>query len=221
MMAYTQSGRKLNNRTPSQAAFSLVELLVVVSIVTLLAVFSIPAYTSIGKSVGLNDSAGKIVDQLNLARQTAISKNRNIEVRFYKAPDPLDNTKKVYRAIRIRQNNNTSTNDLVRIQYLANGVQISDGANFSSLIASVSSGGNSPVRASDLLSASSGTCDYVQFQYRPDGSTDLPTTSGASAWYLTILLEQDIKNGPVSGLPPNFVTIQIDPNTGRPKLYRP
>jgi len=64
----------------STAAFSLIELLVVVAIIALLAALVVPAIGSLGGSYSLTRQGQILSDQIVLARQMATSRNRNIEV---------------------------------------------------------------------------------------------------------------------------------------------
>src|SRR5439155_22292595 len=48
----------------------------------------VPAATTMLKGTNLTNSAQMVNDQLSLARQRALSKNRLVEVRFYRYGDP-------------------------------------------------------------------------------------------------------------------------------------
>ncbi len=71
----------------SRKAFSLVELLIVIVIIGIITGFAVPAITGMLKSSQLTQASGQLVDTVALARQTAMSKNRTIEVRFYRYAD--------------------------------------------------------------------------------------------------------------------------------------
>ena len=71
----------------SRKAFSLVELLIVIVIIGIITGFAVPAITGMLKSSQLTQASGQLVDTVALARQTAMSKNRAIEVRFYRYAD--------------------------------------------------------------------------------------------------------------------------------------
>jgi hypothetical protein len=57
---------------------------------------------------------------------------------------------------------------------------------------------------------------FRQFTYRTDGSTDL---SLGTSWFMTLVS----KNAPTrsTGLPANFIIVQIDPQSGEAKIYQP
>ncbi len=71
----------------SRHAFSLVELLIVVLIIGIIAGFAIPSVQGMLRSSQLNQASAMLTDSMALARQTAISKNRMVEVRFYRFAD--------------------------------------------------------------------------------------------------------------------------------------
>ena len=80
----------MKSKAPSFAsrAFSLVELLVVMAVIAIVAGFAVPAVTTMLKGSQLTQGSQMVVDQIALARQTALSRNRSVEVRFYKFADP-------------------------------------------------------------------------------------------------------------------------------------
>ena len=70
-----------------RSAFSLVELLVVVAVIAIVVGFAVPAANNLLRGSQLTQGAQTMGDQLAFARQTALSRNRQIEVRFYRYAD--------------------------------------------------------------------------------------------------------------------------------------
>ena len=68
--------------------FTLVELLVVVTIIVILASMLGPMLNSALRGTNLTQGADKVIGILSLARQTALTKNQTVEVRFYAFVDP-------------------------------------------------------------------------------------------------------------------------------------
>jgi uncharacterized protein (TIGR02596 family) len=62
---------------------------------------------------------------------------------------------------------------------------------------------------------------YAAFQFKPNGGTNLdPNKSIGDAWFMTFKIETD--TAPNNTKPANnFVTVVLDPLTGRVKLFRP
>jgi uncharacterized protein (TIGR02596 family) len=81
-------------------AFTLIELLVVVAIMGLLLALVAPAVVPMMQSSNMNKAAEMISDELNFARQTALTQNRDVEVRFYKLPSPSNAGDLQFRAFR-------------------------------------------------------------------------------------------------------------------------
>ena len=76
----------INRRMKSQMnhrGFSLVELLVVITIIAILVGLSTSFTSDIQDSIELATTSGEVVTILNQARETALATNQNIEVRFY------------------------------------------------------------------------------------------------------------------------------------------
>jgi uncharacterized protein (TIGR02596 family) len=64
--------------------FTLVELLVVLTIISILTTISAMAFASLMASSHLNEATAIVQGQLELARQTAKTLNRSVQLRFYK-----------------------------------------------------------------------------------------------------------------------------------------
>lgn len=71
-----------------RSAFSLVELLIVITIIGIIGTFAVPAIKSMLKGASLNTGASLLVDEVALARQHALTKSRIVEFRFYRFGDP-------------------------------------------------------------------------------------------------------------------------------------
>jgi uncharacterized protein (TIGR02596 family) len=219
-------------------AFSLVELLVVISVIAIIAGFAVPAVTTMIRGSSLTQGSQNIADQIVLARQLALSRNRSVEVRFYKfadpetpGEDPKNPNTGFFRACQtfeILDNGGAlPTGGLTRLPV---GVIMNEGP-LSTILH------DRPLedpKSSDpsLPDTQAGrNYQYVALRFLPDGSTDLPPTgvdtgdNKGDSWYLTIHGTQIQTGGKSAGktetLPDNFFTLQIDPITGSTRSYRP
>jgi uncharacterized protein (TIGR02596 family) len=200
----------------SQSAFSLLEMLVVILIISIIATFAVPVVTGVNRSSQLATGTQIVADQLALARQTAISRNRQVEVRFYKFSDPEQPMSgSCFRALQtLEVINARTTSPLDKVQSLPTAVIIDSSATLSSLFDPAK---KTPVPGVDPLPRVGPNYQYVSLRFRPDGSTDLLPTQGP--WFITI--HEEIRGDGLARPPANFTTVEIDPINGGVKFYRP
>ena len=223
-----------STRRPQQAlrGFTLVELLVVIAMIALLATFAVPSIDSMLGANDINRSQQAVQDSLAFARQTAIARNRRVEVRFYKLDHPesvgSDQTFCAMQAFLIDESNKVTP--VGRITRLPRSVLMNEAAANSSLIRNLTDKNFSDPSNDPKISLGSNGTSYTAkaFQFRPDGSTNLSPTGN---WFVTIhatrsglaeTFRDDRLGGTNATRPPlNFVTLQIDPVSGSVRSYRP
>ena len=207
-------------------AFTLLELLVVVAIMTIVASLCVPAVVTMMRGYALNASGDSVVNQLVLARQTALEKGHAVEARFFLMPNynqPFTSgTLAVYRGMQCflegdpvvstTGSASTPTTAVSNALYFSSPVVILNNTSQSTLL-------GSPLLAADPaqpLGAYRSNYKYIVFRFTPDGRTDLPDTLAC----VTLVIQQDRINSS-TGLPANFQTIQIDPVTGAVRNFHP
>ena len=204
--------------TKSFRAFTLIELLVVVGIVVVLAGLSIPAYINMSKSSALTTAAYLVIDQLNLARQTALSRNASVEVRFYKLPpagEATNSTPTQYRGMQLFLHSGKEPEIIGKPVYLPAQIIIANSETLSSIMKDALMKEESPAADSgDSLGEFGLNYKYRSFRFKPGGSTDLPD----DLVHLTLVNRNDaaVSNNP----PKDFITVQIDATTGRVRSFR-
>ncbi|CAN5571226.1 hypothetical protein BH09VER1_BH09VER1_31200 [soil metagenome] len=213
-------------RRPAQrlfGGFTLVELLVVMAIMIILLALILPATTSLMRSMNIGRAASMITDEMNFARQTALSRNRDVEVRLYLLPSSIDSSVKQFRAIRVLLADGTDATKsapLTRLKYLPDPIIISKDPTYSTVLDYANSSRSGLVHTNETL-PSAGPVEYVSFLFRANGGTSLkPVAPPTGNWFLTLYAENAKLNGS-TGLPLNYFTAQIDPVTGRIRSYRP
>lgn len=195
---------------PPVSAFSLIEMLVVIAIIGLLAVFTLPAVGSLMDSSKLNTSVNQIADQIALARQTAVAQSRRVEVRFYKLTNS-NASEAAFRGIRASVISDTGVSQpLTTVRELAAPVIISEAASQNTVFR------QTPISyagTEDLPKMAN--APYFKFSFLPNGRTDF--ASGEHP-FLTIFSSRDGTN---SVLPKNYAVLQLDAMTGNIRIFRP
>jgi uncharacterized protein (TIGR02596 family) len=231
-------------------AFSLLELIAVIFIIGIVAVFVTPAASTIFKGSQLSQAEQILTDQIKLARQLALTKNRSVQVRFIRYGDAevpgetkTDKANGNYRAIQIFEIlESGAAVPLDKPQLFPQAIIISPGtypaptgpiASTSSLSTLITDADQQPPKDANstidppLPRGVNYDYQYISFRFLPDGSTNLSSTSG-TIWHVTIHNINDratVKAGGgvvnQTGQSVNFRTLQIDPVSGAVKVYRP
>lgn len=198
--------------------FTLIELLVVITIAAILLLFAVPVTNSVLTANQVTTGTQMVVDGLSLARQTAITRNRVVEVRFYDfASQDRGNATtaevSAFEAV-IYDETNTKSSPLASVEHLPGGVLISKDETLSTLLKSSREKTNwtTDDPKQSLPRGIGSSYQTYALRFRPDGSTDL----GAGSWFLTLHGSRE-----AGSPPPNHAAVQIDPYNGSLRLYRP
>ncbi len=200
----------------------MVELLAVILIMVILLALVLPATSSLMRSMNIGRAASLVTDEFNFARQTALARNCDVEVRLYLLPSSLNKEVNQYRALRTFLADGVDPSKSVplsRIKYLPDPIVFAKDAAFSTLLDYGNPSRYGLVHTNETLPGGA-TAEYVSFLFRANGGTSLkPVSPPVGNWYLTLRAE----NAPAAanGLPVNYFTAQIDPVTGRVRSYRP
>jgi uncharacterized protein (TIGR02596 family) len=188
-----------------RSAFSLVELLAVMAIVAVVTLLVVPAFSSIGAAGKLKEAATGVLDQIDAARQQAEVSGGTVEIRLLKAKDA-----KHYSGIEYRQTK--LAGELGKPMALPDGVALLDDQKLSPLLTWMTPG-DVPQDGSRWTGGT-----YKAVKLRTSGALELPQAATPTRLYLTIAADRAWAAGRV---PPNYATLQLNPETGRPLLYRP
>lgn len=216
----------MKTRRPPLRAFSLVELIVVVSIILILIVLITPSVVPLLRASNVNQSAAMLVDELNLARQIALTQNRDVEVRFYQVAsksDPNDVQFRAFRSFLPNPQNPAAAQALSAVRYLPEPAIISADAQYSTLLDYGGIGGQRAglMKGQEVLPGNTNPSSYTSFLFRSTGGTNLtPIDPPDGKWFLTLYLENASKNS-ATGIPDNYFTALVEPVTGRVRTFRP
>jgi uncharacterized protein (TIGR02596 family) len=199
--------------------FTLVELLVVLCIILILTAITVPSLGPMMASYNLNRSAGMVTDELTFARQAALTKNADVEVRIDQLGTQSSPTDLQFRAVHSVLS--ATGVPLDKVSHLPDQIIISPNVAFSTLLDYTNASRSGLTMNQETLAGSSSPTTYVSFLFRATGGTGLsPVTPPIGIWDLALLVEK----APVvaaTGLPSNYVTIQIEPVDGQVRTYRP
>jgi uncharacterized protein (TIGR02596 family) len=211
-----------------KGGFSLIEMLVVISIIAIITSFAVPAFSKLVKGPTLNQASQMLTNQLSLARQYATTKNRSVEVRFLRYADPEvpgegpnSGSQGHFRAIQLMEVLEAGTGvPLGKTEYFPQSIVMSPDSR-SSLFDSAANPTQEPKTPNSTTDPMmprgiNQKYKYVSFRFLPNGSTTLSPTAN---WFITVLALQDQTAN--TALPPNFFTLQIDPVSGTTRGFRP
>ncbi len=212
----------------THGAFTLVELLVVLTIVSILTAATIPAMQSVLQSTGVTQGGQSLVEQINLARQIASARNTTVYVNLIQTSQVQNGG---YNAIQLwgTPSGQTTPIALSRLVVLPTSVVVSqDTTNYSKLLANamVFSTSSPPPLAPPLPP---GTVKYICFSVMPSGMIPVSSVATGEASemtgaYLTLVPAGNGSTATApggSGAPKNYLIVQLNPNTGSTVVYRP
>jgi uncharacterized protein (TIGR02596 family) len=204
------------------SAFSMVELLIVIAIITVMASLMGPTLNSALRGTALTQATDKVIGVLSLAHQTALTKAQTVEVRFYSYVDPETpgDTGQGHAIQALAIDDSGAPTPLMKAQSLPQTVVMTtnsfNGQSASTLLGITnSSSSNSIPRVGTNY-----TC--ASFRFYRSGATDLANSSqGTNAWGVTLVNAADLLGAKGSKLPLNYATVVVDPFNGSLKTYRP
>jgi len=209
-------------------AFTLIELLSVMAVVSMLAVATVPALRGTLDGINISGAAGVAEAEILLARQTAISRNLPVEVRFYKHDDGTGEAWRVMAVVIPASLSGAAADEWITSgKVLPGNIVIEDSQDYSTVLEKAT-----PVTAEKIAPWSSQESSsapkllqgksFVGFLFNPDGSTNLPSKDSSDVpqpWCLTLKnpQSQPMANAPAA----NYVSIVLDSLTGRTMAYQP
>jgi uncharacterized protein (TIGR02596 family) len=204
-------------------AFTLTELLVVVTLIVIMASLMGPTLNSALRGTALTQGVDKVIGVLSLARQTALTKGQTVEVRFYSYVDPeTPGDKGQFHALQAFSIDDAGNAvPLHKTQTLPQTVVMATNALGGSSVSTLLSlpNANAPSQFSIPRAKKAYTCSSFQF-YR-SGSTSLLVNGASMNWCVTVLNATDLLGTTATNLPANYTTVTIDPYNGSLRAYRP
>jgi len=201
-------------------AFSLLELLIVMTIIVIMASLMGPTLNSALRGTALTQATDKVLGVLSIAHQTAITKAQTVEVRLYSYvnPETPGDTGQGHAIQAFSVDDNGVYTPLMKAQILPNTVIIATNSTLSTLMALT----NSSAPTAYAIPRVSNNYSCSSFQYYRSGATSLASSSQpTTVWGITVVNMIDMMGANASTLPVNYATVVIDPYNGSLKTYRP
>ena len=209
---------------PANGGMTLIELLVVMGIAMMLMALVASSFQSLGRTTEITNSIQFVANTLNVARQSAISRNEYTQVRLYGAQASDTFRAGQFTAMAVfRADAPYYTNDYTTL--ITNGRMRAEGqiVRLPQSCVIVSNSTYSPLIQSltNQITLADGT-KGVAFYFKPDGSLDIPATnsSGPAVNVLSVCAMQAYV-GAGNKLPANYGIINIDRINGRFQIVRP
>lgn len=194
-------------------AFSMVELLVVMTILGILFTLAAVSFMGAGSGLSLSQVGEQIGVEIRRARQIATAKSIAVEVRFYDlATDEDDDYVSVIQIVEQLSDGGYQAENPIRFP---SDIGIVRDSELTSFFAANATDVLIQGTAGDTL-PNEQEATYIAFRFRPDGSTNLTD----ERWFLTAT-HKAVTESSGGGIPDNFYTIQVDPVLGQITSYRP
>ena len=193
------------HRFRSARAFSLVELLVVVGIIAMLAALATPAFNQIQSAEALSRAGQILGDQIILARQEAMTKNRKVEVRLVEVPET--GGEKYYRGVQLWLHDEMGIPSKPVTKFTTFPGRVAIDPAYSPLLANLT--GTTNFSGTTMMK-------YQGFVVRSSGALEGAVNTDKN--YLTVRGLTDMSK-PVTSA--NYYAVRVNPVTGRLSIHRP
>jgi uncharacterized protein (TIGR02596 family) len=203
----------MTTRHLQSRAFTLVEMLVVLGIIAILATLAMSGTSSLLDNSSLTSAGQTVAGQIAVARQLASTLNETVQVRLVQTTGTVG-----LQGIQVWAANSSGVSyPLTQLMTIPDSTVIDTNTSLSPLLNPNSIGYYpSTGRAANAL--------YYPFSIRPSGiveavptgTTTAPLTS--ASLYFTIVKAH---LGSVGTAPPNYITIQLNPDTASTLVYQP
>jgi uncharacterized protein (TIGR02596 family) len=204
------------------AAFTLTELLVVITIIVIMASLMGPTLSSALRGTSLSQAADKVISTLNFARQSAVSRGQTVEVRFFCYRDPeIPGDPVQFHALQAFSIDDSGTAlPLGKFQALPSTVVMSTNSFAGQPASSLLTLPNLVAPQQFPIPRVNRNYSCSSFRFTRSGGTTLLQNQTTNPWGITLVNAVDLRGG-VANLPGNYTTVIVDPYNGSIRTFRP
>ena len=213
----------MNRHRPSRRGFSLIEILIVITVMAVLLALVSSVSTSSLRSARVSEAARGLADEFAHASMEAVRTNRPVHFRLYRFTDAdLGHTVPTVRAYQllVLDTATQSYRPIGPLHRLGESIQVHDHPEGSTLLGLTEKtpdfNGADPSSLTDPELSGLGDYTYYSFEFRPDGSTNLPKDG---TWGLVVAWVPNPASPASSDIPKNYRALTINPFTGAVRRY--
>jgi len=202
--------------------FSLVELLVVLAVISIVSTLTIMAFRGVNSALNLSSASQQVSAELTNARQTALTLDETVQVRFYQFPDTTGaSTTKEFQAMQTFETRDNPPQPLDKIVYLPSNIMISGSGTYSPPLSSSNVTPTTPISTDPFINLNGigQNYTYVAVAFKSNGTIDTTALSGSwtGSWFITLFEKKYVSATNLV----NYTTVSIDPQDGRLRIFQP
>ena len=194
-----------------RAAFTLVEILVVLAIISILSALTLYSIQGLLGSNSLSGAGQHLEEIVSLARQSAITHSRVVELRVYQQKAGTDFNG--YRLVLLKPDLSGIDQSLTKPQFFPAGIVISGTTPNLSAPTTSLLGVNPPLQIEPLDGTITSGLSYASVRFNASGG--LKDVSASASYYYYLLVVQQ------NGAATNKVVLSVDPVSGITQYSRP
>jgi uncharacterized protein (TIGR02596 family) len=210
--------------TGRRRGFTLVELLVVLAVISIVSTLAIMAFRGVNSALNLSSATQMVSAELTNARQTALTLDETVQVRFYQFPDVTGaTTTKEFQAMQMFQTrDNVKFTPLDKITYLPSNIMISSSGTYSPPLSSSNVTATTPAATDPAINLNGvgQNYTYVPLAFKSNGTIDTTAFTGtwfSGTWFITMFEKRYASATQLV----NYTTVSIDPQDGRLRIFQP
>ena len=203
--------------------FTLVELLVVLAVISIVSTLTIMAFHGVNSALNLSSASQQVAAELTNARQTALTLDETVQVRFYQFPDTTGvSTTKEFQAMQTFETRDNPPLPLDKIVYLPSNIMISGSGTYSPPLSSSNVTATTPAASDPLINLNGvgQNYTYVAIAFKSNGTIDTTAFTGTwytGSWFITLFEKRYASATQLV----NYTTVSIDPQDGRLRIFQP